>query len=111
MKEKSKKNIIIEMKVHLEQILLDINKILEDNSNKYIINNIHEINSNIIDLRNKIINMEDLLILDFKVLKKLENMVYDLNYNNNFSSLTDHISNEFFAFEFLLQEELKKVKK
>ena len=108
MNKETSNEIIIEMKEHLEHILLDINKILEDNSNKYIINNIHEINSNIIDLRNKIINMEDLFILDFKPLKKLENMVYDLNYNNNFSLLTDHISNEFFAFEFLLQEELKK---
>ena len=34
-------------------------------------------------------------------------MVYELNVNNNFSFLTDHISNELFAFEFLLQEELK----
>ena len=33
-------NIIIEMKEHLEHILSDINKILEDNTNKYIENKI-----------------------------------------------------------------------
>lgn len=34
-------------------------------------------------------------------------MVYDLNYDNSFSSLTDHITNELYAFMFDLQEEIK----
>lgn len=38
-------------------------------------------------------------------------MVYDLNYNNDFCSLTDHISNELYSFEFLLEEKLKETKK
>lgn len=108
MKEEKNTHIIVEMKEHLEHILLDINKILEDDSNKYIIDNINEIKLNIVSLKEKIITKEDLLMLDLKALKKLSNMIYDLNYNNNFSTLTDHISNELFAFEFLLQEELKK---
>ena len=108
MKEEKNTHIIVEMKEHLEHILLDINKILEDDSNKYIIDIINEIKLNIVSLKEKIITKEDLLMLDLKALKKLSNMIYDLNYNNNFSTLTDHISNELFAFEFLLQEELKK---
>lgn len=101
-------NIIIEMKEHLEHILSDINKILEDNTNKYTIDNINEIKLNVINLKEKLIKRDDLFNLDFNALKKLSNIVYDLNCNNNFSTLTDHISNELFAFEFLLQEELKR---
>lgn len=101
-------NTIIEMKTHLEHILSDINKILEEHINEHTIDNINEIKLIIISLKEKIINREDLFILDFKTLKELSNMVYDLNFNNNFSTLTDHISNELFAFEFLLEEELKK---
>ncbi len=31
-------------------------------------------------------------------------MIYQLNLDNTFSELTDHISNEFYAFEFLLEK-------
>ena len=48
MKEEKNTHIIVEMKEHLEHILLDINKILEDDSNKYIIDNINEIKLNMI---------------------------------------------------------------
>ena len=104
---KNDKNIIIEMKEHLENILSDINKVLEDNTNKYIVDNIITIKSIIVDLRDNIKTRDDLFKLDLKKIKELSNMVYELNVNNNFSFLTDHISNELFAFEFLLQEELK----
>ena len=101
-------NIIIEMKEHLENILSDINKVLEDDTNKYIIDNIINIKSMVIDLKNRITIKDDLFTLDLKKIKELSDMVYILNSNNNFSFLTDHISNELFAFEFLLQEELKR---
>lgn len=104
---KNDKNIIIEMKEHLENILSDINKVLEDNTNKYIVDNIITIKSIIVDLRDSIKTRDDLFKLDLKKIKELSNMVYELNVSNNFSFLTDHISNELFAFEFLLQEELK----
>ena len=39
-------NIIIEIREHLEHILSDINKILADDNNKYIIDNINEIKLN-----------------------------------------------------------------
>lgn len=104
---KNDKNIIIEIKEHLEHILSDINKVLEDKTNKYIVDNIITIKSIIVDLRDNIKTRDDLFKLDLKKIKELSNMVYELNVNNNFSFLTDHISNELFAFEFLLQEELK----
>lgn len=104
---KNDKNIIIEMKEHLEHILSDINKVLEDNTNKYIVDNIITIKSIIVDLRDSIETRDDLFKLNLKKIKELSNMVYELNVSNNFSFLTDHISNELFAFEFLLQEELK----
>lgn len=105
---KNDKNIIIEMKEHLEHILSDINKVLENNTNKYIVDNIVTIKSIIVDLRDSIKTRDDLFKLDLKKIKELSNMVYELNVSNNFSFLTDHISNELFAFEFLLQEELKR---
>ena len=46
--------------------------------------------------------------MDFNILKEIEHMIYLLNLNNNFSTLTDHMSNEFYAFEFMLQEKLKR---
>ena len=108
MNKETKNDIIIEMKEHLEHILSDINKVLEDDTSKYIIDNINKIKSIIIDLKEKIAIRDDLFALDLKKIKELSNMVYDLNCNNKFSLLTDHISNELFAFEFLLQEELKR---
>lgn len=108
MNKEIKNDIIIEMNEHLEHILSDINKILEDDANKYIIDNINKIKSIVVDLKYRIIIRDDLFILDLKKIKELSNMVYDLNCNNEFSPLTDHISNELFAFEFLLQEELKR---
>ena len=48
---KDDKNIIIEMKEHLEHMLSDINKVLEDDTNKYIIDNIINIKSMVIDLK------------------------------------------------------------
>lgn len=35
------------------------------------------------------------------------NTIYELNVDNTFSELTDHISNEFYAFEFLLEQKIK----
>ena len=37
-------------------------------------------------------------------------MIYQLNLDNTFSELTDHISNEFYAFEFLLEQNIKEGK-
>ena len=35
------------------------------------------------------------------------NTIYELNVNNTFSELAENISNEFYAFEFLLEQKIK----
>ena len=40
----------------------------------------------------------------------ISNTIYELNVDNTFSELTDHISNEFYAFEFLLEQKIKEGK-
>ena len=42
--------------------------------------------------------------IDLKKVKTISEMIYQLNLDNTFSELTDHISNEFYAFEFLLEK-------
>ena len=36
--------------------------------------------------------------------------IYQLNVDNDFSKVTDHISNEFYAYEFLLEQKIKEEK-
>lgn len=105
---KGKKDIIFEMKEHLNHILFDINNINFDNKNIYQKDNIETIKLMIIDLINQLKTEKDLFLIDLDRLKKISNMVYDLNFINEFSIITDHISNELYAFEFLLQEWLKR---
>ena len=72
-----------------------------------IISNIKDdiIKKDIISLKESIIS-KDIINLDYNKVKKLSNEIYDLNMNNDFSLETDYISNEFYAIEFLLEEEL-----
>ena len=48
--------------------------------------------------------------IDLKKVKTISEMIYQLNLDNTFSELTDHISNEFYAFEFLLEQNIKEGK-
>ena len=54
--------------------------------------------------------MEKLSSIDTNKVKKISEQIYQLNYDNTFSQLTDHISNEFYAFEFLMIEKMKDEK-
>lgn len=78
-------------------------------TNQYDLKNI-----DLIFMKSNILQWIDMLennhieTMDFNILKEIEDMIYLLNLNNNFSTLTDHISNEFYAFEFMSQEKLKK---
>ena len=47
---------------------------------------------------------------NFEKIKIISNMIYQLNIDNTFSKLTDHISNEFYAFEFILEQKIKEGK-
>ncbi len=86
---------------HLDNIIKDIN-IIKD-SNNYNLENV-DINY----LKNKINDLKDNINLE--TVKELANIIYQLNVDNTFSELTDHISNEFYAFEFLLEQKIKEGK-
>ncbi len=84
---------------HLNNILKDIE--LLKNSNDYNLDNINIDNfeSSINSLKEKI---------DLENVKIIAKIIYQLNIDNTFSILTDHISNEFYAFEFILEQRLRK---
>ena len=44
--------------------------------------------------------------VDLEKVNMISEMIYDLNISSNFSSKTDYISNEFYSFEYLLQEKI-----
>ncbi len=90
---------------HLENIINDIKLIKQ--TNEYILENIdiNYLENSIIELKT---NIED--NIDLKKIKKISEIIYKLNLNNNFSKITDHISNEFYAFEFMLEKKLKMEK-
>ncbi len=86
---------------HLNNILKDIE--LLKNSNDYNLDNINIDNfeSSINSLKEKI---------DLENVKITAKIIYQLNIDNTFSILTDHISNEFYAFEFILEQKIKEKK-
>lgn len=92
------------MKEHLNNILNKLD--LLDSNYKYSKEKIKLIN----DLINEFLSNDNFEYLNLQKVKTVSNLIYELNYNNSFSQLTDSISNDFYAFEFLLQNELKKEK-
>ncbi len=95
------------MRKHLDNIVQDLIQLQE--INQYDLKNV-----DLIFMKSNILQWIDMLennhieTMDFNILKEIEHMIYLLNLNNNFSTLTDHMSNEFYAFEFMLQEKLKR---
>ena len=90
---------------HLESIINDIKLIKK--SDKYNLEHIdiNLLKMSIIELKNdldKNINLDKI--------NTTSNTIYELNVDNTFSELTDHISNEFYAFEFLLEQKIKEGK-
>ncbi len=90
---------------HLENIINDINLIKKEN--KYNLENIdiNFLENGINELKRQIGKK-----MDFEKIKIISNMIYQLNIDNTFSKLTDHISNEFYAFEFILEQKIKEEK-
>ena len=86
---------------HLESIINDIKLIKK--SDKY---NLEHIDINLLEM--SIIELKNDLDLD--KINTISNTIYELNVDNTFSELTDHISNEFYAFEFLLEQKIKEGK-
>ena len=87
---------------HLNNVISDIDLIKK--SSKYNLENIDI--KNLEDNINKLKENTDLEIVD-----TISKAIYELNLQNDFSDLTDHMSNEFYAFEFLLEEKIKEGKK
>ena len=90
---------------HLNNVIKDIYEIKK--TNQYNLKN-----TDIYVLEKKIIKITESLNrkIDLKEVKTISEMIYQLNLDNTFSELTDHISNEFYAFEFLLEQNIKEGK-
>lgn len=90
---------------HLDNIIKDIHEIKK--TNQYNLKNI-----DIYLLEKMTIEIKESLSkkIDLKKVKTISEMIYQLNLDNTFSELTDHISNEFYAFEFLLEQNIKEGK-
>ena len=90
---------------HLDNIINDINLIKKAGNYNLKQINIDFLEKNIIELKNMLINSIDLAKVDTTA-----KIIYQLNLDNSFSDLTDHISNEFYAFEFMLERKIKEEK-
>ena len=95
---------------HFEKILTNIDLILKSKEHKYNKASIEKIKKIVMALKITLEESDDIMLIDLNKVKYLSNAVYDLNYNNEFSEITECISNELYAFEFILQEELKRRK-
>ncbi len=89
---------------HLNNIIEDISTLKKENS--YNLDNV-----DIISLENSITLLKNNLDkIDLEKVKMLSEEIYQLNMDNTFSYLTDHISNEFYAFSFILEQKIKEGK-
>ncbi len=88
---------------HLDNIIEDIQLLKKEG--KYNLKNV-----DIVFLENSIVEIKKDLKkeIDLEKVKMISNNIYQLNVDNDFSRVTDHISNEFYAFEFLLEQKLEK---
>lgn len=93
---------------HLNNILKDIDLLLNDNKYKIDNKKVNTVREYVQSFKEILKKSNDILLIDLLKVKEVSNLIYDLNNDNLFSTLTDHISNELYAFEFLLQEELKR---
>ena len=87
------------MQEHLDNVIKDIHEIKK--TKQYNLKN-----TDIYVLEKEIAEIKDSLNkkIDLNKVKTISEMIYQLNLDNTFSELTDHISNEFYAFEFLLEK-------
>ena len=90
-----------EMIYHLNNI---INKIDSLTNNTIDINKLHEIKKTITKFISILKNQQNISKIDLDKLKNISNIIYNLNYDNSFSEFTEYLSNELYAFEFLLQQ-------
>jgi len=94
---------IKEMNIHLHNVLVGIDRFCSVKKNDSNIMYICEKIKKIINC----LSMDSIDLIDLEIVKNISNKIYDLNFNNSFSEITDYISNEYYVFEFILQENLK----
>ena len=93
---------------HLTNILKDIDLLLKDDNYKFDNTNINTIKEYLQSFKDSLEKSNDASLIDLSKVKEVSNLIYELNTTNLFSTLTDHMSNELYAFEFILQEKLKR---
>lgn len=99
-----------EMLKHLDNILVKINSLSKYKVSelKYNPNTIEDIKNMIIEFKNILQNKKNILLINLEKVKEISDIIYDLNYDNLFSDFTDYISNELYAFKYLLKEMLNR---
>jgi len=90
-------NIVLEMNNHLQNILNYLNA---DKNNE---------TKNNIRTQVKILKeqMNEIKNIDYKLVKLISDNIYLLNLTNDFSEEIELISNEYYAFQFLLEKLIK----
>ncbi|HCY44566.1 MAG TPA: hypothetical protein DHU33_03985 [Firmicutes bacterium] len=90
---------------HLNNVINDISLIKK--SSKYNLDHVDVdfLEKSIIKLKNELEAN-----IDLEKVNVISKTIYQLNVDNTFSELTDHISNEFYAFEFMLEQKIKEEK-
>ena len=89
---------------HLNNIIFKIDLMVENNNYelKYDFDVIEHVKQAIMEFKDTLQN--NIIQINLKTVKEISEIIYDLNSANLFSDFTDSISNEYYAFEFLLQK-------
>ena len=95
------------MKEHLNNILDKID-LLKEGTYKFNDTDIDFIRDSVIEFKNNIGDTDNINSIDLNKVEEVANLVYQLNLDNKFSFLTDGISTELYAFEFILEQKLKE---
>ncbi len=90
---------------HLDNIINDINLIKKSGKYNLCHIDINLLEKNLIELKNDLEKN-----IDLEKVQTISKAIYELNVDNTFSELTDHISNELYAFEFILEQNIKEGK-
>ncbi len=95
-----------EMIYHLDNIITKINSLSTDTSFDIKVDwkDIQKIKKTLSEFIIILKNQSNISGINLEKLKNVSDIVFDLNYNNLFSEFTEYISNELYAFEFLLQQ-------
>ena len=101
---------ISEMLKHLDNILVKINLLSKNTISelKYNLEDLEKVKNIITHFKDILKNKKNIFLIDLEKLKEISNIIFELNCDNLFSSSTDYISNELYAFKFLLQDKMER---